>query len=82
MFGSEHEHRPGETYNGVTMHSVVEGIQYQEISYVNHPADPFAHTFKLGGETIQKDSQLLEYIKQIQNETVTQLYKDANRYHY
>lgn len=77
VFGSEHEHRPGETYNGVTMHYVVEGIRYQEISYVNHPADPFAHTFKLGGETIQKDSQLLEYIKQIQNETVTQLYKDA-----
>jgi len=52
VFGSEHEHRPGETYNGVTMHYVVEGIRYQEISYVNHPADPFAHTFKLGGETI------------------------------
>lgn len=49
------EHMPGQTYEGKTCYYDIKGITFDEISFVNVPADPYAQVIKAGEDSVAQE---------------------------
>ena len=74
----EHEHQAGKVYDGRTMYVVPHGIVFDEISYVNTPADPYAVTIKLGEKEEISELEFVNYVNDIVKSSIKTQFTDEN----